>query len=408
MRFLDIALKDLLQIVRDWKATFFLLVMPIAFTLVFGFAFGGVGSPDGQEDHRTPVGIVNQDSGKLGEKLLALLESSTTIYPELFTEDNDIEEWERMVADDEIPAVVVIPAGFSEALYNGNPVQLTTILNSDTSAGATAQHGLEAATNRLTNATTAAAFSTNAIAQHVTFDDLLTQQTYFNQALDLAIAAWGDPPLTLEATQPGYDTDEEEPVNAFNHSSVGMMLQFGLAGLISAATVLVMERKSGSLQRLLTTATLRKDILLGHFLAMCWMILIQFAILITFAQVILDVAYFSAHLATLVMALASALFTASMGILIGTIAKTEEQVVMFSLIPMFILSGLGGAWVPLEMTSESFQKIGHISPLSWAIDGFQNIISRGMGLEAVWLPASILVGYAAICFILATWRFRFE
>ena len=33
---------------------------------------------------------------------------------------------------------------------------------------------------------------------------------------------------------------------------------------------------------------------------------------------------------------------------------------------------------------------------------------RGMGLEAVWLPAGILLGYAAICFVLATWRFKFE
>lgn len=41
MRAVYLALKDLLQILRDWKAAFFLIIMPIAFTLLFGFAFGG-------------------------------------------------------------------------------------------------------------------------------------------------------------------------------------------------------------------------------------------------------------------------------------------------------------------------------------------------------------------------------
>ena len=34
MRIIDLALKDLLQIIRDWKAAFFLIVMPIGFTLL--------------------------------------------------------------------------------------------------------------------------------------------------------------------------------------------------------------------------------------------------------------------------------------------------------------------------------------------------------------------------------------
>jgi ABC-2 type transport system permease protein len=408
MRILDIALKDLLQIVRDWKAAFFLLVMPIVFTLIFGFAFGGFGSPDEQADHRLVVGYVNQDDGKLGEMFFTLLNNSTAIRPVSLAENTDMADWEKMVAEDELAAAIVIPAGYSEAVYAEETVRLTTILKSDTSAGATAQNGIQAAANRLANSAAAAIFSTQAYAKQTSFDDAAAQQSYFNQALDLAMAAWSEPPLILEVVQTGQGEEESEPENAFAHSSVGMMLQFGLAGLISAATVLVMERKSGSLQRLLTTATSRVDILLGHFLAMCLMILIQFAILITFSQVLLDVAYFSAPLATLVMALAATFFAASLGILIGTIAKNEEQVVMFSLIPMFILSGLGGAWVPLEFTSESFQTIGHFTPLAWAMDGFQNIISRGMGLESVLLPASILLGYAALCFVLAAWRFRSE
>jgi ABC-2 type transport system permease protein len=187
-----------------------------------------------------------------------------------------------------------------------------------------------------------------------------------------------------------------------------MMVQFALASLIGAAQELVLERKSGSLQRLLTTAISRKEILLGHFLAMCLMIFIQFAILIGFAQIFPQVPYFSAPLATLLVSITTTLFAASMGLLIGTLAKSPDQVVVFSLIPMFIFSGLGGAWMPLEFTSETFQTIGHFTPLAWAMDGFQNIIIRGLGIESVLIPSVVLLGYGVLCFSLAIWRFRFE
>ncbi len=43
-RILDIAFKDLLQLSRDFKTFMFLLIMPILFTFLFGFAFGGFNS----------------------------------------------------------------------------------------------------------------------------------------------------------------------------------------------------------------------------------------------------------------------------------------------------------------------------------------------------------------------------
>jgi ABC-2 type transport system permease protein len=93
-----------------------------------------------------------------------------------------------------------------------------------------------------------------------------------------------------------------------------------------------------------------------------------------------------------------------LGLFIGVFAQSEEQAVTFSLIPMFVLSGLGGAWVPLEVTGPTFQAIGHLSPVAWAMDGFKNVLIRGLGLEAALLPAAALMGYAVLFFLLASWR----
>ena len=42
------------------------------------------------------------------------------------------------------------------------------------------------------------------------------------------------------------------------------------------------------------------------------------------------------------------------------------------------------------------------------MDGFQNIVVRGLGLNSVLLPAGILLVYATGFFGLTVWRFRFE
>jgi len=47
-----------------------------------------------------------------------------------------------------------------------------------------------------------------------------------------------------------------------------------------------------------------------------------------------------------------------------------------------------------------------LTPGAWAMDGFQNILIRGLGVASAWRPAAVLLAYAAGFFALAVWRFR--
>ena len=185
-------------------------------------------------------------------------------------------------------------------------------------------------------------------------------------------------------------------------------MQFAVAGLIGAAEVLVLEKRSRSLQRLMTTSISRVEILLGHFLAIFTLVLIQFLILITIGDLFFRLTYWQKPMATLLVTMTTCAFIASLGLLIGYLSKTPDHAIIFSLIPMFVLAGLGGAWIPLEFTGKTFQTIGHFTPLAWAMDGFKNIIMRGLGLQSVLLPSLVLFGFAALCFSLAAWRFSKE
>lgn len=401
MRILDLMIKDLQQLIRNWMTPVFLVAMPIGFTLFFGMIFGG----GGENDPRLPVAFVDQDGGILSTHLLDLLDDSDAIRP--VVSEESVEHVEKKVGDEDLAGAVIVPVGYSAQVLAGEDVSLTVIADGGTAAGSTAQTAIRAAVVRLRGAVKAAQLSAEALQAQGGFVD----ESFLTDAIDEAIAAWREPPLTAITTQSGTAVTEGEvsvtATSYYNQASPGMMVQFSIAGLTGAAQIIVLERKSRSLQRLLTTAISRAQIILGHYLTMFVMILAQLAVLISFGQ-LLGVDYAREPVAVLLLAVTMSLWTASLGLLIGTLAKTEEQAVIFSLIPMFILSGLGGAWMPLEVTGKAFQTVGHLLPTAWAMDGIQNIIVRGLGLGSALLPAGIMLAYAVVLFALAVWRFRFE
>ncbi|HET7089952.1 MAG TPA: ABC transporter permease [Anaerolineae bacterium] len=390
---IDIALKDLMQLLRERETFLFLLILPVIFTLLFGFAFGGFGG--GESDPRLPVGYLDQDDSPLSRELHGLLDASEVIR----LDEDDTRaptDLEKLVADEKLAAAIVVPAGYGEATLAGAPTRLILFADTASPAGRSVQNEALTAVNRLASAVRTANIVTQVAGDRAAFDS----------ALQKTIAAWERPPIAVAETTSTAIEQKSNSALSLAHTSPGMMVQFAIAGLLTAAQIIVAERKSRALQRLLTTATARAHILLGHYLAMLALILGQFVILIAFGQIVLKVDYLREPGATTLMAVTTAMCVAALGLLIGTLARSEEQAIIFSLVPMFVLAALGGAWVPLEVTGAAFQAIGHVSPVAWAMDGFKNVVSRGLGLESVLLPALALLGYAVLFFAVAVWRFH--
>jgi ABC-2 type transport system permease protein len=390
-KILDITAKDLRQILRNRMTFLFLLIMPAAFTILFGLAFGGSGKTT---DTRLPVGILDIDGGSFSANLKSLLATSSVIRLDE-TAGRSETDLVKLVGSGKLAAAIVIPGGYGQALRDGNPLKLGFHADPAQPSTTTVEYEVLVASQRLGSAVRTANITAT----------MANNPADFDPALAAVLAAWQNPPIQVSVTSGVSATPQNQNIMSLAHSSPAMMLQFAIAGLLTAATVIVNERKTRSLQRLLTTSTSRVQILLGHYLAIFAMIFSEFVTMILFGQV-LKVDYLRLPLATLLVAVATAVCIAALGLLIGVLAKSEEQAVMFSLIPMFVLSGLGGAWVPLEFTGATFQAVGHISPVAWAMDGFKNIVARGLGFNSVLLPAAALLGYAVLFFGLALWRFR--
>jgi ABC-2 type transport system permease protein len=396
------------QMLQSWQTGFFLLIMPVAFTLLFGFIFGGIGGD--ADDPRLVLGVLDNDQSEYSQAFIEMLDASETVRP-ILNEDYTETTYRKEVEIGDLAGALVLPEGFGAALADGSPLPLSVIADENAVTTSQALQGaVLTAYNRQVGILLTAGLSRDAAAGSGEFSTAELEAA-FEEGLDLANQAWETPPVTIESAYTGAETDEQAAAieqNAFIHSSPGMMAQFAIAGLIGAAEMLVTERRSRALSRMLTTGFRRMGILTGHFLAMTGIIFLQLLVLAVFGQIFLGLNYLASPLATLLILAAAAMTNGALGLLIGALAKTSDTAVVFSLIPMFIFAGLGGAWTPLEFTSETVQFVGHFTPVAWMMDGLKDILARGAGLETVWLPVAVLLGFAALFFSLGAWRFKFE
>lgn len=407
MRILDLALKDWQQILREKQAAIFLVIMPIVFTAFMGFAFNQTGGQTGGEsDPRLPIGFIDQDNGsKLSQSFYALLEASTVVRPEVLT-GNKIDQADAQVKQNKLAGVVIVPAGFNSRSANDLNVTLVTDMNA--TSGHTVRNAVQTSLARVMGAAKIAEIGVEQVAQIKVFESDAARQAALQDATVNAVKAWSDSSLTVTVEKATALKETPKTSNGFAQSSPGMIVQFAIMGLVTSASILVLERKTRTLSRLLTTSMKRWEIIAGHFLAMFGLVLMQVTLLVLVGQFLFGVNYLREPLAVLLIVVTLGAWVSALGLFVSTIAKGEEQVVLFALIAMFVFTALGGAWFPLEVTGPAFNTIGHLTPAAWAMYGLQNVVVRGLGVQSVLLPAGVLLAYAIAFFGLAVWRFKFE
>ena len=397
MRILNLALKDLSHVLRDRKSLLFLVAMPILFTLFMSFAYK---SPANTASQQLRLAWVDpQPQGRLSQALLTRLQSNQTLK----VLPMQAGEAQTALQKGQVDGILQLPANLDDNLQAGTTgtAQVRLIADSTSTKAQSLYQVVRVPIAQLMSAVEIAKLSAET-------GPAPSAAAETEAAFGAAWQGWTKQSQTgqVEVEQASARPTDPFGGNPYNQSSPGILVMFAIFGLITSAQILVQERKLGTLRRLLSTAMQPWEIIAGHMLAMFALVFAQSLLLLTFGQLALKVDYLRSPLAVLLVAVAMGLWVASLGLLIGVFAKSDEQVNLISMVCMFIFSALGGVWFPLEGAGQAFSMLGKLMPSAWAMDGFQNILIRGLGLASAWIPAGILLLYALAFFSLATLRFR--
>src|SRR5574342_553342 len=295
MRIIDLALKDLSQVFRDRRSLLFLVAMPIVFTLFMGFAYKSGRDNDASRDTRIPLGWVNNDAdGTVSRKLFEMLSNSDSMKVVELTS----EAAEESVRKGEVAGALTVPAGYSEQVSAGRAAQLTLVADTNSAQGQSLFQLLRTPVTQLMSAVEISRLSADMVGKPNDASEL-------TEAFASASQAWSESDsaslVKVELAVKDSSLGDWYGDNPYNQASPGILVQFAIMGLVSSGQILVQERKTRTLQRLMSTSMRAWEIIAGHMLAMFGVVFLQIALLVVFGQIALSVDYINAPLGTLLV-----------------------------------------------------------------------------------------------------------
>jgi ABC-2 type transport system permease protein len=399
---LAIAILHIKLVVTNRSVFIFSLLMPLLFTVLLGNArIAGTADHRGQQQ----ILVVNEDQGQLSTRLISTLKNDSSWQIDIAERSTA----RQFVARGKAEVLVIIPADFTSAtVAGGNPSLKIEVRQPATQRTQVAEQFVNASVSQFGTMLQSAR---TIVQQEGTTNGPETQTLQrLIELIDRAEAAREQNPIVTvqDVNSAAAVAKRAETAGGVNHSSPGMLVMFSLLFMVSGTNILIMERRRGTLRRLLVMPISKFTILSGKMLGIYLTGIVQMALLIVGGAIFFGVDWGRSPVALILMVLSFAFVATSLGMLLATIARTVAQADALASLIVMAMSALGGAWWSLDLAPRWMRLAGHIFPTAWAMDGFQDIIVRGQTLVAVLPEIGALLGFTFLLLTLGLWRFRYE
>jgi ABC-2 type transport system permease protein len=185
-----------------------------------------------------------------------------------------------------------------------------------------------------------------------------------------------------------------------------MVILCQMMATMLAATAIVREKETGTLEQLFMTPVRAVELLVGKMLPYAVMTLAEFCLIAVLMRVIFTVPIRGSFETLLILAVPFVLTMLGLGLLISTRASTRDaaiQMTIGTILPSVFLSGY---IFPTDSMPEVFRVLGRFVPATWLIDASRGVILRGAGWPELWPHAVVLWIMAGTLLLLGTLRFR--
>ena len=159
--------------------------------------------------------------------------------------------------------------------------------------------------------------------------------------------------------------------------------------VLPLAGSMVKERNEGSALRLQTVPTSYLIFLNGKIAVYILVCLIQLALMLSVGKFFLPMLGLptlvmgNSMLGIILLSVSTAFAATGYGVMMGTIASTEQQGAIMGSLSVLLLSAIGGVWVPTYVMPELMRNLSVVSPLNWSLNGFYELFLRGGGVADV-------------------------
>lgn len=381
MKPLHIAVVNLKRMLREGGNIFFVFIFPIALVLLIGVQFGGNFAPS--------VGISQGDEGDLATSIVSALGSETSIQLVIFEGEQELVD---AVETGRTQVGVILPAGMDESVAAGDVADVGYLSRPD-GAGPQLQGLVAAAIAEVLRPVGAARFS--AAETGVGFDEALATATEVAALIE---------PIDIEVRSVG-EAIFPDTLGRFDLGASSQLVLFVFLTALAGSSALILTRQLGISRRMLSTPTPISSIVLGESLGRLGTALLQGVYIMVLTLIVFGVEW-GDPLGAIALLVALSAVGAGAGMLMGATFSNDQQAGGVGVVVALGMAALGGAMLPLELFSPTMQRIAHITPHAWALDGFAELVRRGGGIVDILPELGVLAAYAVVLFTLASWRLR--
>lgn len=397
-KILAIIYKDaIIRFASPWEWVFF-IVLPVVFT----FLLAG-GAPSGEQDPRIRLLVVDEAETSVSRQIVTELEKSTAVRPEVVTRIDGQKQFDERRAS----ALFILPVNLDVSALQAGTAEVELLQQPNNINATVAERAVLTAIRSVSSAVGAANHAVSQREKQMPFATEAEKQAYFDEALQTARQLQADTPQRVTVVK-GDTPEKQVDWDPRANSSAGQLITWVFIPLFGISAMFAYERQQGTLRRLLTTPSTKATFLLGTILGQVTFALLQMSLLVLFGIFVMNLQWGRDPLALAVMLTAAALAGAALGTTMGTFIKSESQANGLSIMFGMVMALLGGCWYPLELFPEAVRTVVHILPTTWAMQGLLDLVLRGRGLFDILPEAGVLLGFAAVFFVVGVWRFRFE
>jgi ABC transporter DrrB family efflux protein len=371
-----VLVKEFVHIRRQPTTLFFMLVVPVMQTIIFGYAI------DTQIEH-IPTVVFNMDGRQQSKELVETFGNTRRFrfIEHVLSED----AFQRAMSSGRAKVGLRIPANYADQLLRGEQAKLQVLIDgSDSQVATTAQ-------------STAQLLGLNFSIQMAMAKGNALQLAPARDASGQATLPWEVPTRML------YNPDLESS-HFFVPGLVGIILQ--LVTLFLTSFAVVRERELGTLEQLFVTPVGRSGLLLGKLLPYA---MVGFVTLLTVLTVMIYVFGVDIRGSISLLIALSMLFmlcSLGLGLLVSTLAKTQLEAVQFAfviMLPSVLLSGFvfPRSEMPLPIYLATFS-----IPATYYIEILRGVVLRGADVIDLlpWVIGLTICGFIVISLSL----FRFQ
>jgi len=362
-----IARVNMVRLRGDRRSAFAGLVLPILIMILVGVIFGGGAS-------RLGVGVVDLDHSPVSARAVTLFERSSNLHVRHYSTDAKAAGALRRGL---VLGGVSLPSGYAAAVQAGRRPSVFLLYNAGQVQSEEARADLVAVLAQVDAEVSAARFA--------------QAGTGLPFRLGLARAeAIDDAAYRASLRRP-----EPAKISPFAYTAPSNLVLFTFIMAMAVSAGFVQSRRLGVVRRMLSTPTSPLAVIGGESAGILGVALGQGIFLFLVGALILRV-HWGDPLGVALVIIVQSLAAAGAGLLVGTLARTQEQALAIA-IPTGIAAGmLGGCMWSLDIVGPTMRAVGHFVPQAWSMDAFVALSYHHAGLGRIGGDLAALAGFAVV------------